>query len=1617
MKVTPGFLLVALIVYLAATNRQSVASPLAGWRVDNQTNEVQGVLLDTSLVQAVLKRGPGLHPVDSPGYFDSCGWSTNTTVEPDKTTYFSFVLDSRECVELERMKVCLSSYGPGGLSGARTVELRYGPDFTNSLGATNVTDLSQVAIFDLTEIPALNGNLELRLYGYNALSATESAIMGLSDTVLLPDDGPEFAVVLERSGPPQITQEPVGAFELEGGSLELNVTADSKQPLAYQWLFGGVALAGATASTLFLNNLASADAGGYSVRVSDGCGAVTSQVAVLTVGSSVRYVGSDLITAQHWLAPDIAKPLDGNADGVYGTDGYLIYGYFEPAFQPSYNSASTLELLPSYIGSISEPPRCWGGGGSGNFGWIADPFEPESFLHSCTHGFTLNGGTLILTIVRRTPQPFRLGVMVSNDDFGFAEDIEVNAGGSATVRHVAPAGHNAVQFHFFDISAGWANITVTVGNNSRDNPGVMGFTFDRVSAYAQAVLADHPLVYYQFGEKAGGTACDATTNGFHGTYVQVDHVANVSVALSSAAAFNGINSSVIVPALSRGSRTNFSQFSIELWVNVNAFQNSAGLSCLYDRDEWVKGAPHLQITTGSLWEFSLCDAVPQDLYFDWPWVMGTNQWYHVVTVYDATARKVSFYGNGKLVSESGCTNDSPVVLGAAHIGAWNGNSRCFKGCLDEFAIYDQALSADRIAAHFQTAASWSGLRRQVYTNIVGANVTDLTANARFPNAPDAADSVPSLESQYLPDGAADNYGQRLTGWLVPPRTGSYAFYLAADDAAQVYLSTDESPSNKRLILEATSWSPDRTWTRKSPDIALVAGSYYYLEVLHKEESGGDNVAVAWKLPGGTEPKDGDEPIGGGNLVFQARMPEVLWSVDPPGSGMVSLSPVLPAREGYDDGAVVTFTAVAAQGYRFAYWSGKLSDTNNPATMKFKGTPLAVAHFVWELGDVTQPGDLIVPTAGSSPGDEGVAKAIDNNTSTKYYNLDKLNTGFTVTPGMGPTVVTGLGLTSANDCPERDPASFRLEGSMNGANFSLIASNTVPAFLGRFQQQNFFFTNLAAYSVYRLTFPTVANAATATGMQIAEVQFFGRAADRLAISATADPPTGGTVDFTPSLPGLRYTNGAALTLTARAASGYQFDHWTEGGTEVSRSAAYSFSVSAARNLVAHFVLLSVSYRLSCTASPPGAGDIKAEPPLPSDGNYAAGTSVRLTASPAGGYEFSRWGGGVSDTSITIQVTVSINLNITAYFIQTPVSPYLTGLRRQIYTNVLGASVANLIDNAKFPLAPDVVDTVSALESQYLPNDAGDNYGQRLTGWLVPPLTGTYAFYLAADDAAQVFLSSDESPYNKRLIVDETAWTSYRTWAQMSPDIALVAGNRYYLEVLHKEDTGGDHVAVAWKRPGGAEPKNGDPPIGGSNVVYQAQMPEMVWAVEPPGSGSVSLSPLPPTSGRYTNGTLVTLDAVATNGYRFANWSGALTGTVNPAKLTISGTPVAIAHFVTDLTDVTQPGDPIVPSSSNSPSDEGVANAIDNSTATKYFNFDKLNTGFTVTPKVGPTLVVGLGLTSASDAPDRDPASYRLEGRTMARPSSRSLLAPYRRSPADMRTGEVTSPMQRSMRPIG
>ena len=73
-----------------------------------------------------------------------------------------------------------------------------------------------------------------------------------------------------------------------------------------------------------------------------------------------------------------------------------------------------------------------------------------------------------------------------------------------------------------------------------------------------------------------------------------------------------------------------------------------------------------------------------------------------------------------------------------------------------------------------------------------------------------------------------DHGRRMMGWLVPPITGEYVFWIAAVYKSELWLSTDDNPENMSMLC-----NQQREWmfsSQKSKRIALVADRAYYFEV-------------------------------------------------------------------------------------------------------------------------------------------------------------------------------------------------------------------------------------------------------------------------------------------------------------------------------------------------------------------------------------------------------------------------------------------------------------------------------------------------------------------------------------------------------------------------------------------------------------------------------------------------------------------------------------------------------------------------------------------------------------------------------------------------------------------
>ncbi len=283
---------------------------------------------------------------------------------------------------------------------------------------------------------------------------------------------------------------------------------------------------------------------------------------------------------------------------------------------------------------------------------------------------------------------------------------------------------------------------------------------------------------------------------------------------------------------------------------------------------------------------------------------------------------------------------------------------------------------------------------------------------------------------------------------------------------------------------------------------------------------------------------------------------------------------------------------------------------------------------------------------------------------------------------------------------------------------------------------------------------------------------------MTLTLVAYPANGGTVSKAPDLPA--YLTGAQVTLTATPADGYQFRGWLDGATTISTTATFEYTMPADHvTLTAKFKTLPPNqFTVTVVADPANGGTVSKTPDLPA---YLTGAQVTLNAVAAEGYTFDGWYDGATQVSANASYVYTVadsNKTFTAKFALSPK-----------YTLTLTADPANGGTVAK---TPDQMDYLAGVEISLTATPA-DGFSFR--GWLDGATT-------VSAEASYVYTMPAEN---------KTLTAKFKT---LPPD-------QYTVTAL-------------------ADPANG---------------------------GTVSKTPNQPT---YSVGTVVTLDAVAADGYTFRGW---------------------------------------------------------------------------------------------------------------------------------------------------
>ena len=224
---------------------------------------------------------------------------------------------------------------------------------------------------------------------------------------------------------------------------------------------------------------------------------------------------------------------------------------------------------------------------------------------------------------------------------------------------------------------------------------VVGFASPASAGYVEEVMADNPIGYWRFEETNTNPAADSSGNGRDGTYMPgvISGVSGGAALIGGKSAeFDGTTGFIDLPGSWGGAA--MTEMTVEAWVNnsdpiTGTFQTIlAGHNPNAFAHFSLHSAGNSGVYTPGFVSVPIVPATP------------TDTWRHVVMTAKSGETKV--YLDGVQVGATTTTAfDSITASNNVDIGLGHVNTRWFKGLMDEVAIYDTALSQERVVAHFE----------------------------------------------------------------------------------------------------------------------------------------------------------------------------------------------------------------------------------------------------------------------------------------------------------------------------------------------------------------------------------------------------------------------------------------------------------------------------------------------------------------------------------------------------------------------------------------------------------------------------------------------------------------------------------------------------------------------------------------------------------------------------------------------------------------------------------------------------------------------------------------------------------------------------------------------------
>ncbi|WP_207494035.1 PA14 domain-containing protein [Aridibaculum aurantiacum] len=699
------------------------------------------------------------------------------------------------------------------------------------------------------------------------------------------------------------------------------------------------------------------------------------------------------------------------------------------------------------------------------------------------------------------------------------------------------------------------------------------------------------------------------------------------------------------------------------------------------------------------------------------------------------------------------------ALGSTYVDATN---TTYNASISLPAFSSAVLMKTSTGTATPPAASCSAtgsILQELWENIPGNDIANINWNSQ----PTKNKTLTAFEAAV---DAGENFGSRIRGFICPPQTGNYTFFIAGDDATELYISTSDDPANKVRIAYSLSWTSFREWNKfssqKSLPIRLEAGKKYYIEALHKEGNGGDHVSVAWQLPSG----EMEAPIPGNRLSpFQA-------STSVAADQTIDFSPIADVTVGAAPFALVA-TATSGLPVSFRVVSGNATISNNQCTVTGGGNIVIEAS---QAGNASfNPAPVVsrtfTATAASTCGATGsILREVWNNVAGNNISDNNWNNN-----------------------PHSSSQLSQFEGPTNAAESyaSRIRGYICPPVSGNY------------------TFWIAGDDAT-----------------ELYVSTDANPANKRRIAYSLSWTGERewnrFTSQKSALIRLEAGTKYYIEAiHKEGNGGDHLSVAWQlpngvFEAPIAGSRLSPFEKVAVAADQSIHFAPLADVTVGTAPfQLTATSTSGLPVSFKVISGPATitGNTLTVIGAG----TVVIEATQAGNSD----FLPAPaVSRNLvvhganqcaaTGFILREYWQQVGGN--NLWQN-NWSGTPHSSSLINSFEG---PVDVADNYASRIRGYICAPQDGYYTFWISGDDATELRISNDMNPANARKIAFSLSWTGPREWhkyaTQKSALIYLEASKSYYIEAIQKEGGGGDHLAVGWELPSG----NREMPIPGSRL---------------------------------------------------------------------------------------------------------------------------------------------------------------------------------------------------------